>query len=45
MNVGRAELYFPPDPRAPFQARFSLDLDNSKGFLAEGRPLTNRMSR
>jgi outer membrane receptor protein involved in Fe transport len=26
--------------RAPYQARFSLDLDNSKGFLAEGRPLT-----
>jgi outer membrane receptor protein involved in Fe transport len=41
VNVGRAQLYYPPDPRAPYQARFSLDLDNSKGFLAEGRPLTN----
>jgi len=41
VNVGRAQLYYPPDPRAPYQARFSLDIDNSKGFLAEGRPLTN----
>lgn len=38
-NVGRAELYFAPDARAPYAARFSLDLDNSKGFLAQGRPL------
>ncbi len=39
INVGRAELYYAPDPRVPYQARFSLDLDNSKGFIAEGRPL------
>jgi TonB-linked SusC/RagA family outer membrane protein len=41
VNVGRAQLYYAPDTRAPYQARFSLELDNSKGFLAEGRPLTN----
>jgi TonB-linked SusC/RagA family outer membrane protein len=40
INVGRAQLYYAPDPRVPYQARFSLDLDNSKGFIAEGRPLT-----
>jgi TonB-dependent starch-binding outer membrane protein SusC len=39
VNVGRAQLYYAPDPRVPYQARFSLDLDNSKGFIAEGRPL------
>jgi TonB-linked SusC/RagA family outer membrane protein len=39
INVGRAQLYYAPDPRVPYQARFSLDLDNSKGFIAEGRPL------
>jgi TonB-linked SusC/RagA family outer membrane protein len=38
-NVGRAELYFPPDPRNPYFARASLDFDNSTGFIAEGRPL------
>ena len=32
--------------RARHQARFSLDIDNSKGFIAEGRPLapTSRFS-
>ncbi len=41
MNVGRAELYFPPQPAGlnPFSARASFDLDNTKGFLAQGRPL------
>ena len=38
-NVGRAELYFPPDPLTPYPVRHSLDLDNSKGFIAQGRPL------
>jgi TonB-dependent starch-binding outer membrane protein SusC len=38
-NVGRAELYFPPNPRAPYFPRFSLNLDNSKGLIAQGRPL------
>ncbi|AHG88573.1 TonB-dependent receptor [Gemmatirosa kalamazoonensis] len=39
-NVGRAELYFAPDPlgRRPFVARGSLGLDNTKGLIAEGRP-------
>ncbi|MDB4893558.1 MAG: TonB-dependent receptor [Gemmatimonadetes bacterium] len=39
-NVGQAELYFAPDPRTPFFPRTSLNRDNSKGFIAEGRPLT-----
>ena len=43
-NVGRAELYFAPDTRAPYAARFSLELDNSKGFLAQGRPLNKDMT-
>lgn len=41
MNVGRAELYFPPQPAGlnPFSARASFELDNTKGFLAQGRPI------
>ena len=41
MNVGRAELYFPPQPAGldPFSARASFDLVNTKGFIAQGRPL------
>jgi len=41
MNIGRAELYFPPQPAGldPFTAHASFDLVNTKGFLAEGRPL------
>src|SRR6266513_4619159 len=41
MNIGRAELYFPPQPAGldPFSARASFDLVNTKGFIAEGRPL------
>ena len=39
-NVGRAELYFAPDPLSSFPSRYSLSLDNSKGLIAEGRPLT-----
>jgi TonB-dependent starch-binding outer membrane protein SusC len=42
MNIGRAELYFPPQPGGldPFSARASFDLVNTKGFIAEGRPLS-----
>ncbi|MES2177849.1 MAG: SusC/RagA family TonB-linked outer membrane protein [Gemmatimonadota bacterium] len=43
-NVGSAQLYYAPDPRAPYAARFSLELDNSKGFIAEGRPLNNEIT-
>ena len=43
-NIGQAELYFAPDPRAPYAARFSLELDNTKGFIAEGRPLTHDLT-
>jgi TonB-linked SusC/RagA family outer membrane protein len=41
MNFGRAELYFPPQPAGldPFSARASFDLVNTKGFIAQGRPL------
>lgn len=41
MNVGRAELYFPPQAGGldPFSARASFDLVNTKGFIAQGRPL------
>ncbi len=40
-NVGRAELFFAPETRtpAPFIARASLAFDNSKGFIAQARPL------
>lgn len=44
MNVGAASLYFAPDPRAPYAARFSLELDNSKGFIAQGRPITRDLT-
>jgi len=43
-NVGQAELYFAPDPRAPYAARFSLELDNTKGFIAQGRPITQDLT-
>jgi TonB-linked SusC/RagA family outer membrane protein len=41
MNIGRAELYFPPQAGGldPFSARASFDLVNTKGFIAQGRPL------
>jgi TonB-linked SusC/RagA family outer membrane protein len=43
MNIGRASLYFPPQPPGvnPFSARASFEIDNTKGFIAEGRPLTH----
>jgi TonB-linked SusC/RagA family outer membrane protein len=46
MNVGKAELYFPPQPPGivPFAPRASFYLDNSKGFIAEGRPLTKDLT-
>lgn len=43
-NVGSSELYFPPNPRTQFLARFSLDRDNSKGLIAVGRPLTQAVT-
>ena len=44
VNVGSAQLYYAPDPRAPYAARFSLELDNSRGFIAEGRPINNELT-
>lgn len=45
-NVGRAELYFPPQPAGvnPFSARASFEIDNTKGFLAQGRPLAQNIT-
>ncbi|MEO5590729.1 MAG: TonB-dependent receptor, partial [Gemmatimonadaceae bacterium] len=45
-NVGRAELYFSPQPAGlnPFSARASFELDNTKGFLAQGRPLSQNLT-
>ncbi|MEO8575972.1 MAG: SusC/RagA family TonB-linked outer membrane protein [Gemmatimonadales bacterium] len=45
-NVGRAELYFPPQPAGlnPFSARASFEQDNTKGFLAQGRPLNQNIT-
>jgi len=45
-NIGRAELYFPPQPAGlnPFSARASFELDNTKGFLAQGRPLSQNLT-
>ncbi len=39
-NVGRSQLYFAPNLSTPFFARFSLDRPNSKGLIAQGRPLS-----
>jgi TonB-linked SusC/RagA family outer membrane protein len=46
MNVGRAELYFPPQPGGldPFSARASFDIPNTKGFIAQGRPLNQDLT-
>lgn len=46
MNIGRAELYFPPQPAGldPFSARASFDLVNTKGFIAQGRPLNQDLT-
>jgi TonB-linked SusC/RagA family outer membrane protein len=46
MNIGRAELYFPPQPGGldPFSARASFDIPNTKGFIAEGRPLNQDLT-
>jgi TonB-dependent SusC/RagA subfamily outer membrane receptor len=43
-NVGRAELYFAPDPRSAYPARHSLDLDNSRGLIAQGRPIDREVT-
>jgi TonB-dependent starch-binding outer membrane protein SusC len=45
-NIGRAELYFSPQPAGlnPFSARASFELDNTKGFLAQGRPLSQNLT-
>ncbi|HEX6573544.1 MAG TPA: SusC/RagA family TonB-linked outer membrane protein [Gemmatimonadaceae bacterium] len=45
-NIGRAELYFPPQQNGlnPFSARASFEIDNTKGFLAQGRPLSQNIT-
>lgn len=46
MNIGQAELYFPPQSAGldPFSARASFDLVNTKGFIAQGRPLNQNLT-
>jgi TonB-linked SusC/RagA family outer membrane protein len=46
MGVGKAELYFAPQPPGfiPFSPRTSFYLDNNKGFIAEGRPITKDLT-
>ncbi|MEO8192693.1 MAG: SusC/RagA family TonB-linked outer membrane protein [Gemmatimonadales bacterium] len=45
-SVGRAALYFSPQPPGinPFSARASFELDNTKGFLAQGRPINQNLT-
>jgi len=44
--AGQAELYFPPQPAGldPFSARASFDLVNTKGFIAQGRPINQNLT-
>lgn len=42
VNSGRATVYFPPDN--PFANRTSFGLDNTKGLIADGRPLNSELT-
>ena len=46
LNAGQAEVYFAPAVPGtnPFTARASFDYDNTKGLMAEGRPLYKHLS-
>ena len=46
LNAGQAEVYFAPAPPGtnPFTARASFDYDNTKGLMAEGRPLYKNLT-
>ena len=46
LNAGQAEVYFAPAAPGtnPFTARASFDYDNTKGLMAEGRPLYKHLS-
>ena len=45
-SIGQAEVYFPPAAPGtnPFTARASFDFDNTKGLMAEGRPLYQNLT-
>ncbi len=46
VNAGQAEVYFAPARPGtnPFTARASFDYDNTKGLVAEGRPLYRNLT-
>jgi TonB-linked SusC/RagA family outer membrane protein len=46
VNAGQAEVYFAPAPAGtnPFTARASFNYDNTKGLIAEGRPLNKNLT-
>jgi TonB-dependent starch-binding outer membrane protein SusC len=46
LDAGQAEVYFAPAVPGtnPFTARASFDYDNTKGLMAEGRPLYKHLS-
>jgi outer membrane receptor protein involved in Fe transport len=46
LDAGQAEVYFAPAVPGtnPFTARASFDYDNTKGLMAEGRPLYQHLS-
>lgn len=46
LSAGQAEVYFAPAPPGtnPFTARASFNVDNTKGLMAEGRPLYKNLT-
>jgi TonB-linked SusC/RagA family outer membrane protein len=46
LSAGQAVVYFPPAPPGtnPFTARASFDYDNTKGLMAEGRPIYKNLT-
>ncbi len=46
LNAGQAEVYFAPAPPGtnPFTARASFNYDNTKGLIAEGRPIYKNLT-
>jgi TonB-linked SusC/RagA family outer membrane protein len=46
LSAGQAEVYFAPAPPGtnPFTARASFNFDNTKGLIAEGRPIYKNLT-
>ncbi len=46
LGAGQAEVYFAPAPPGtnPFTARASFNFDNTKGLIAEGRPIYKNLT-